>query len=122
MKKGGTAICPGREIGEPQLFLPAGQVRTLDAGLMAEAEWELVNKFSGHGIFCRPSYGAVIAQRVSSVMGMDKILVMDNGKCVGYGNHEELGPLGIARLNRTDGLPRKAWPHQVPHIAGDGAQ
>ena len=32
------------------------------------------------------------------------------------------GPLGIARLNRTDGLPRKAWPHQVPHIAGDGAQ
>ena len=32
----------------------------------------------------------LIAQRVSSVMGMDKILVMDNGKCVGYGNHEEL--------------------------------
>ena len=32
----------------------------------------------------------LIAQRVSSIMGMDHILVMDNGACVGYGTHEEL--------------------------------
>ena len=32
----------------------------------------------------------MIAQRVSSVMGMTHILVMDNGRCIGYGNHEEL--------------------------------
>lgn len=32
----------------------------------------------------------LIAQRVSSVMGMTKILVMDNGRCIGYGSHEEL--------------------------------
>lgn len=32
----------------------------------------------------------MIAQRVSSVMGMTHILVMDNGACVGYGTHEEL--------------------------------
>ncbi|MBQ1849393.1 MAG: ABC transporter ATP-binding protein, partial [Lachnospiraceae bacterium] len=32
----------------------------------------------------------LIAQRVSSVMNMDKILVLDNGKCIGYGTHEEL--------------------------------
>ena len=32
----------------------------------------------------------LIAQRVSSVMGMDKILVLDNGKCVGLGTHGEL--------------------------------
>ncbi|MGX8698603.1 MAG: ABC transporter ATP-binding protein [bacterium] len=32
----------------------------------------------------------MIAQRVSSVMHMTKILVLDNGKCVGYGTHEEL--------------------------------
>lgn len=32
----------------------------------------------------------LVAQRVSSVMGMTRILVMDNGKCVGYGTHEEL--------------------------------
>lgn len=32
----------------------------------------------------------MVAQRVSSIMGMTRILVMDNGKCVGYGTHEEL--------------------------------
>ena len=32
----------------------------------------------------------LIAQRVSSVMGMDHILVMDNGRCIGYGSHGEL--------------------------------
>ena len=32
----------------------------------------------------------MIAQRVSSVMNMDNILVLDNGKCIGYGKHEEL--------------------------------
>ncbi len=32
----------------------------------------------------------LIAQRVSSVMGMTHILVMDNGRCIGYGNHEHL--------------------------------
>lgn len=31
-----------------------------------------------------------IAQRVSSVMSLDHILVMDDGKVLGYGNHEEL--------------------------------
>ena len=32
----------------------------------------------------------LIAQRVSSVMGLDHILVMDNGKCIGYGSHQAL--------------------------------
>ncbi len=32
----------------------------------------------------------MIAQRVSSVMSMTNILVMDNGCCIGYGSHEEL--------------------------------
>ena len=32
----------------------------------------------------------LIAQRVSSVMNMDRIMVMDNGECVGYGSHQEL--------------------------------
>lgn len=32
----------------------------------------------------------VIAQRISSVMHSDHILVLDRGKCIGYGAHEEL--------------------------------
>ena len=32
----------------------------------------------------------LIAQRVSSVMGMDHIMMLDNGRCIGYGTHEEL--------------------------------
>lgn len=32
----------------------------------------------------------MIAQRVSSVMNMTKILVLDNGRCIGYGDHETL--------------------------------
>ena len=32
----------------------------------------------------------LIAQRVSSVMNMTNILVMDEGRCIGYGSHEQL--------------------------------
>lgn len=39
---------------------------------------------------CAGSTLIMVAQRVSSVMGMTRILVLDNGRCVGYGTHEEL--------------------------------
>ncbi len=32
----------------------------------------------------------MVAQRVSSVMNMTHILVMDEGRCIGYGSHEQL--------------------------------
>jgi len=38
----------------------------------------------------RKSTTIMIAQRVSSVQGMTNILVLDNGRCIGYGNHSYL--------------------------------
>ena len=38
----------------------------------------------------RASTTIMIAQRVSSIQSMTHILVMDNGRCIGYGTHEEL--------------------------------
>ena len=32
----------------------------------------------------------LIAQRVSSVMQMDRVMVLDNGRCIGLGTHAEL--------------------------------
>ena len=32
----------------------------------------------------------IVAQRIGTIMNADKILVLDNGKCVGQGTHKEL--------------------------------
>ena len=32
----------------------------------------------------------MIAQRISSLKGADHILVLEDGKCIGYGTHREL--------------------------------
>ena len=32
----------------------------------------------------------MIAQRISSIMNLDRILVLDDGKIIGQGTHEEL--------------------------------
>ena len=32
----------------------------------------------------------IVAQRIGTIMNADKILVLDEGKCVGIGTHKEL--------------------------------
>ena len=32
----------------------------------------------------------IVAQRIGTIMNADKIIVLDNGKCVGQGTHKEL--------------------------------
>ena len=32
----------------------------------------------------------IVAQRIGTIMNADKIMVLDNGKCVGIGIHKEL--------------------------------
>jgi len=44
----------------------------------------------GFASFIPSTTKIIIAQRISSVMDADKILVIDDGKVVGFGNHDEL--------------------------------
>lgn len=48
-----------------------------------------IRKFVTSG---EPDFSAkvIISQRISAVMSCDKILVLEDGKCAGYGSHEEL--------------------------------
>ena len=32
----------------------------------------------------------IVAQRIGTIMNADKIIVLDNGECVGMGTHKEL--------------------------------
>ena len=74
----------GRGIGEAALngavedAMAAEYIGSLDEGLDYQASIKGAN------------LSVMIAQRVSSVMGMTHVLVMDNGRCIGYGTHEEL--------------------------------
>ena len=42
------------------------------------------------GTFYPDTTKIIVAQRVSSIQNMTRILVLDNGQCIGYGTHEEL--------------------------------
>lgn len=55
----------------------------LDAVTEKQLKESLGERTKGSMIF-------LIAQRITSVMDADKIIIMDNGKIVGIGNHEEL--------------------------------
>ncbi len=38
----------------------------------------------------RDTTAIIIAQRISSIMNAEKILMLEDGKMIGYGTHEEL--------------------------------
>lgn len=40
--------------------------------------------------YTKDSTNLIVAQRIGTIMNADKILVIDQGKCVGIGNHKEL--------------------------------
>ena len=40
--------------------------------------------------YTKDATNIIVAQRIGTIMNADKILVLDNGKCVGMGTHEEL--------------------------------
>ena len=40
--------------------------------------------------YTKDATSLIVAQRIGTIMNADKILVLDNGECVGMGTHEEL--------------------------------
>ena len=69
--------------GEPEVLILDDSSSALDYRTDASLRRAIARNY-------RETALVLVAQRVSSVMGMSRILVMDNGRCVGYGAHEEL--------------------------------
>ena len=61
------------------------------SALDAKTEFEVVNAIKERGITC-----IVIAHRLSTVRDCDEIIVLDNGKVVERGRHEDLMRAGGA--------------------------
>ena len=40
--------------------------------------------------YTKEATSLIVAQRIGTIMNADKIIVLDNGECVGYGKHKEL--------------------------------
>ena len=40
--------------------------------------------------YTKDATSLIVAQRIGTIMNADKILVLDNGECVGIGTHKEL--------------------------------
>ncbi|HBD06375.1 MAG TPA: hypothetical protein DCY93_03080 [Firmicutes bacterium] len=92
VSQGGTSVSGGQKqrlsiaralIKEPKILILDDSTSALDVETEAKLKKNIYNNEKKMTIF-------IIAQRISSVMDADKILVLDNGKVDNIGTHEEL--------------------------------
>ena len=69
--------------GKPELLILDDSSSALDYQTDAELRKALKNNY-------QKTTTVIIAQRVSSIMGADHIMLLDDGQQIGYGRHEEL--------------------------------
>jgi ATP-binding cassette, subfamily B, multidrug efflux pump len=70
-------------VRHPEILILDDSTSAVD--MVTETKIKESLKNYAHGLTC-----LLIAQRITSVMDADKIVVMDQGKMVGIGKHEEL--------------------------------
>lgn len=69
--------------GTPEILILDDSSSALDYKTDAAMRHEILGNYPDTTLI-------MVAQRISSLMGLTHILVMDNGKCIGYGNHSQL--------------------------------
>ncbi len=69
--------------GSPEILILDDSSSALDYKTDAEVRKAINADYAGSTMIS-------VAQRISSVMKMDKIIVLDDGKMIGYGKHDEL--------------------------------
>ncbi|HBB28929.1 MAG TPA: ABC transporter ATP-binding protein, partial [Clostridiales bacterium] len=69
--------------GKPEILILDDSSSALDYKTDAMLRKEINNNFS-------ETTTIIVAQRVSSVMSLDHILVLEDGEIIGYGSHDEL--------------------------------
>ena len=92
MAQGGTNVSGGQKqriaiaraiARDPEIYIFDDSFSALDYKTDAVLRKELKEYTSN-------STSLIVAQRIGTIMNADKILVLDNGECVGYGTHKEL--------------------------------
>lgn len=91
--------------GKPEIIILDDAASALDAATDARLRRDLAE------LPWKPTV-VIVSQRASSVMDADKILVLENGKCVGYGTHEE--------LREKNEVYREIYDSQFPRENEDG--
>lgn len=92
LASGGTNISGGQKqrlaiaraiARDPEIYIFDDSFSALDYKTDANLRKELKK-------YTKDATSLIVAQRIGTIMNADKILVLDNGKCVGMGTHKEL--------------------------------
>ena len=90
--QGGTNVSGGQKqrlaiaravARDPEIYIFDDSFSALDYKTDATLRHELKE-------YTKDATSLIVAQRIGTIMNADKILVLDNGECVGMGTHKEL--------------------------------